>query len=93
MYEARENCLAHIRNEAEALEADGVIGIKVFVYEIGRGLVEVMAIGTAIRRNRNVATHSEQLIPQAIIRDRDTFFDDASPARAGMPKERELARK
>src|SRR5207245_1225273 len=67
-YEARENCLAHIRNEAEDLQADGVIGIKVFVYEISRGLVEVMAIGTAIRRNRGVSTHSDQLIPQAIIR-------------------------
>jgi uncharacterized protein YbjQ (UPF0145 family) len=93
VYEARENCLAHIRNEAEALEAEGVIGIKVFVYEIGRGLVEVMAIGTAIRRNRNVTTHSDQLIPQAIIRDRDTFFDDAAPTGVGMAKERGLARK
>jgi uncharacterized protein YbjQ (UPF0145 family) len=93
VYEARENCLAHIRNEAEALEAEGVIGIKVFVYEIGRGLVEVMAIGTAIRRNHSVATHSEQLIPQAIIRDRDTFFDDAAPTKAGTVKDRELARK
>jgi len=92
VYEARENCLAHIRNEAEDLEADGVIGIKVFVYEISRGLVEVMAIGTAIRRNRSVSTHSEQLLPQAIIRDRDTFFDDAAPPVPGA-KTRELARK
>ncbi|HEV3259434.1 MAG TPA: heavy metal-binding domain-containing protein [Gemmataceae bacterium] len=92
VYEARENCLAHIRNEAEDIQADGVIGIKVFVYEISRGLVEVMAIGTAIRRNRGVSTHSEQLIPQAIIRDRDTFFDEAAPAGAGA-KPRELARK
>jgi len=92
VYEARENCLAHIRNEAEDLQADGVIGIKVFVYEISRGLVEVMAIGTAIRRNRGVSTQSEQLIPQAIIRDRDTFFDEAAPAGAGG-KARELARK
>jgi len=92
VYEARENCLAHIRNEAEELEANGVIGIKVFVYEISRGLVEVMAIGTAIRRNRTVTTQSEQLIPQAIIRDRDTFFDEAAPV-AGQAKERALARK
>jgi uncharacterized protein YbjQ (UPF0145 family) len=93
VYEARENCLAHIRDEAEALQADGVIGIKVFVYEISRGLVEVMAIGTAIRRNRDVATQSEQLIPQAIIRDRDTFFDEAAPRQAGSPRERGLGRK
>ncbi len=92
VYEARENCLAHIRNEARDLEAEGVIGVKVFVYEISRGLVEVMAIGTAIRRNREVATQSEQLLPQAIIRDRDTFFDFAAPATPGM-KQRELDRK
>ena len=34
-----------------------------------------MAIGTAIRKHAGVATESDQLIPQAIIRDRDTFFD------------------
>ncbi len=92
VYEARENCLAHIEAEAEALQADGVIGIKVFVYEISRGLVEVMAIGTAIRRNTNVRTESDQLIPQAIIRDRDTFFDLAAPTKPGEVKERALAR-
>ncbi|HLJ92205.1 MAG TPA: heavy metal-binding domain-containing protein [Gemmataceae bacterium] len=75
IYEARENCLDHIHKEAEALGADGVIGTKLYIYEIGSGLVEVMAIGTAIRRNPNITTQSAQLIPQAIIRDRDTFFD------------------
>jgi uncharacterized protein YbjQ (UPF0145 family) len=91
VYDARENCLAHIRSEAEELRADGVIGIKVFIYEIGSGLVEVLAIGTAIRKNAAVATDSEQLIPQAIIRDRDTFFDH-SPQVPGM-NARELDRK
>jgi uncharacterized protein YbjQ (UPF0145 family) len=91
VYEARENCLAHIRDEAKALQAEGVIGIKVFVYEISRGLVEVMAIGTAIKHNPQVKTQSAQLLPQAIIRDRDTFFDDA-PTPMGLAKERMLAR-
>ncbi len=77
VYDARENCLDHIRIEAEDLKADGVIGIKVFIHEIGSGLVEVMAIGTAIRSHSSVGTHSDQLIPQAIIRDRDTFFEQA----------------
>ena len=75
IYDARENCLDHIRKEAVAIAADGVIGIKVHVYEIGPGLVEVMAIGTAIKRNPQVATESHQILPQSIIRDRDTFFD------------------
>jgi uncharacterized protein YbjQ (UPF0145 family) len=80
IYEARENCLEHIHKEAEALGADGVIGTKVYIYEIGSGLVEVLAIGTAIRRNSAITTQSAQLIPQAIIRDRDTFFDETHKA-------------
>ncbi|HEX8203875.1 MAG TPA: heavy metal-binding domain-containing protein [Isosphaeraceae bacterium] len=91
VYDARENCLDHIRREAEALKADGVLGIKVFIHEIGAGLVEVMAIGTAIRKHAGVATHSEQLLPQAIIRDRDTFFDHA-PVVPGVTPPRTLER-
>ena len=76
VYEARENCLDHIRREAETLHADAIIGVKAFIYDLGAGLVEVLAIGTAIRKNNAVHTQSPQLLPQAIIRDRDTFFDE-----------------
>ncbi len=75
IYEARANCLAHIEREAKEIGADAVIGVKVFIYEIGSSFVEVMAIGTAIKKMPEVNTHTEVLIPQAIIRDRDTFFD------------------
>jgi uncharacterized protein YbjQ (UPF0145 family) len=92
VYEARENCLDHIRAEAEHLRADGVIGIKIFINEIGAGLVEVMAIGTAIRKHPRVSTQSDQLIPQAIIRDRDTFFEEA-PIVPQLTKQRALDRK
>ena len=81
----------HIRLEAEELKADGVIGIKIFINEIGSGLVEVMAIGTAIRKHAGVATVSDQLIPQAIIRDRDTFFEQA-PIVPGAAQPRTLDR-
>jgi uncharacterized protein YbjQ (UPF0145 family) len=91
VYDARENCLNHIRLEAEDLKADAVIGVKLFINEIGAGLVEVMAIGTAIRKHSGVATVSDQLIPQAIIRDRDTFFEEA-PAVPGTVKPRTLDR-
>jgi hypothetical protein len=50
-----------------------------------------MAIGTAIRKHPGVATASDQLIPQAIIRDRDTFFEEA-PIVPGVPQARTLAR-
>jgi hypothetical protein len=76
----RENCLDHIRCEAEhwarKVSSASSYGIKLFVYELGAGLVEIMTIGTAIRKNTQVTTISPQLIPQAIIRDRDTFFDE-----------------
>ncbi len=75
IYEARENCLDHINKEAKEIGADGVIGAKLFIYEIGSSFVEVLAIGTAIKKNPAVHTESEQLLPQSIIRDRDTFFD------------------
>jgi uncharacterized protein YbjQ (UPF0145 family) len=75
VYDARETALQHVRKEAEDLGADGVIGIKVIVRSLSRSLVEVLAIGTAIRKNPQVQTKSKQLIPQAIIRDRSSFFD------------------
>ena len=87
IYQARANCLAHIQNEAKAIGADAVIGVKLYIHEIGSSFVEVMAIGTAIKKNPAVRTQTEQLIPQAIIRDRDTFFDDTF-----QPKERRLGR-
>jgi uncharacterized protein YbjQ (UPF0145 family) len=75
IYEARSNCLAHIESEAKAIGADAVIGIKLFIYEMGSAFVEVMAIGTAVKKMEGLTTQSSVLIPQAIIRDRDTFFD------------------
>ncbi len=92
IYDARENCLGHIRDEANQIKADGVIGIKVFVYEIGSGLVEIMAIGTAIQKNSKVSTESEQILPQSIIRDRDTFFDETAPGQGTSFQSRQLAR-
>jgi uncharacterized protein YbjQ (UPF0145 family) len=94
VYEARENCLAHIRKEAQEIGADGVIGIKLFVNELSRGLVEVMAVGTAFKRVPGVSTQSKALVPQAVIRDRDTFFDEAGPLgnAIGMEKARNLFR-
>jgi hypothetical protein len=47
-------------------------------------MIEVLAIGTAFKRNPSVRTASAQLPPQAIIRDRGTFFssDMADPAQS-----------
>jgi uncharacterized protein YbjQ (UPF0145 family) len=87
VYEARENALDHIRKEAEEMRADGVIGVKLFINELGNSIVEVLAIGTAIRRNAECRTQTQQLVPQAIIRDRDTFFDrDLQPAAQALER-------
>jgi uncharacterized protein YbjQ (UPF0145 family) len=75
IYEARENCLEHVRREAESVGADAVVGTKMYIDEIGGSFVEVLAIGTAVKRHPSAGTQTETLPPQAIIRDRDTFFD------------------
>jgi hypothetical protein len=36
-------------------------------------------MGTAIHKHAGILTQSEQLIPQAISRDRNTFFDTCFP--------------
>ena len=75
LYEAREKALARIELEAERLGADEVIGVKTRVYDLGGGLVEFMAIGTAVKKIDGVTTKTSDLPPQAIIQDRETFID------------------
>ena len=67
IYEARENCLDLIRRDATQLGAERVIGNRLQIKEIGSGLVEVVAIGTAVRRADNMRPQTAQLIPQAVI--------------------------
>jgi uncharacterized protein YbjQ (UPF0145 family) len=77
IYGAREESLGKIAAEATAIGADDVVGIKTYVYQLGSGLIEFLAIGTAVKRSTGVTTRSPQLVPQAIIRDKDTFFNSA----------------
>ncbi len=77
VYEARENALHHLMRDAAACGADDVVGIKTYVYQLGSGVIEFMALGTAIKKMPGVKTVSEQLPPQAIIRDKDTFVNSA----------------
>ncbi len=78
LYEAREKALARIEQAAEECGADDVVGVKTKVYDLGGGLVEFMAIGTAVKKIPGAATRSPALPPQAIIQDRDTFVDSIS---------------
>lgn len=77
LYEARDNAIRRIRADAELCGADDVVGIKTYVYNLGGGIIEFMAIGTAVRKVSGMRTLSDNLPAQAIIRDRDTFFNSA----------------
>jgi uncharacterized protein YbjQ (UPF0145 family) len=77
IYGAREQSLKKIQQQAAEIGADDVLGIKTYIYNIGNGVIEFLAIGTAVKRMPNVSTRSEQLPPQAIIRDKDTFINVA----------------
>ncbi|MBC7973262.1 MAG: heavy metal-binding domain-containing protein [Verrucomicrobia bacterium] len=82
IYGAREEALAHIAEEARRYSADQVVGIKTYVYNLGGGIIEFLAIGTAVKKMPGVSTQSETLPPQAIIRDQDTFINTAVTANA-----------
>jgi uncharacterized protein YbjQ (UPF0145 family) len=73
IYDAREHAIGLIRDEASSIGADDVIGIKTHVHELG-GLLEFMAIGTAVRRFEGLQSVSPTLPCQAIIRDKDTWI-------------------
>ena len=51
MYEARELAMTRMEEEAEQLDADGIVGVRLEVgrYEWGADMAEFIAIGTAIK--------------------------------------------
>jgi uncharacterized protein YbjQ (UPF0145 family) len=77
IYGAREESLKLVQTQAEEIGADDVLGIKTYIYNLGNGLIEFLAIGTAVKRIPGVTTRSAQLPAQAIIRDKDTFINTA----------------
>jgi uncharacterized protein YbjQ (UPF0145 family) len=78
LYEAREKALARIERDADACGADEVVGVKIRVYDLGSGLIEFMAIGTAVKKVAGASTKTAALPAQAIISDRETFVDTAA---------------
>ncbi len=75
IYDAREHAIGLIRDEAAALGADDVVGMKIHVHDLGK-LLEFMAIGTAVKKIPGIATQSPALPPQAIMVDQDTWISD-----------------
>ena len=78
IYGARESSLQKVREQAQAIGADDVLGIKTYIYNLGNGVIEFLAIGTAVKKVENVAPKTETLPTQAIIRDKDTFVNTAN---------------
>lgn len=77
LYEARDNALRRIRADAELCGADDVVGIKTYVYQLGSGLIEFMVMGTAVRKLPGLKTLTDSLPPQAVIKDKDTYYNAA----------------
>jgi uncharacterized protein YbjQ (UPF0145 family) len=73
IYDAREHAIGLIRDEASAIGADDVVGVKTHIHEHG-SLLEFMAIGTAVKRYPGLTTQTPTLPPQAIIKDKDTWI-------------------
>ena len=73
--EAREAAVSRMRAEADSAGADMVVGVKTFINHIGGGLIEFLAIGTAMKKNSGVGVQTRELPAQAILHDKDTWVD------------------
>jgi uncharacterized protein YbjQ (UPF0145 family) len=77
VYEARESALNRLMEHADQAGADDVVGIKTYVYSLGSGIIEFLAIGTAVKKVSGIYTLSESLPVQAVMRDKETFINTA----------------
>lgn len=88
VYDAREHVFERIEQEAAQIGADEVVGIKTYIVELGSGLIEFVAVGTAVKRFDGFSTATAALPAQAVVRDRDTWVSgeggfDLQSTRAG----------
>jgi uncharacterized protein YbjQ (UPF0145 family) len=80
IYGAREESMKKVQQQAEEIGADDVLGIKTYIYQLGGDVIEFLAIGTAVKRVSGIKPQSDQIPPQAIIRDKTTFINTAETA-------------
>jgi len=85
IYDAREHAVGLIRDEADDIGADDVVGIKTHIHEMG-SLIEFMAIGTAVKKYEGLTTKSPTLPPQAIINDKNTWITENATGFATLNK-------
>jgi uncharacterized protein YbjQ (UPF0145 family) len=78
IYDARENAFDRLRKDAAAARAEEVVGIKTYIVELAPGLIEIIAVGTAVRKLPDFKVATPSLPAQAIIRDKDTWLSGES---------------
>lgn len=88
IYDAREQVFDRLRREAAKIGADEIVGIKTYLIELGSSLVEIFAVGTAMKKLPGVGVATPALPAQAVIRDKDTWLSgvggfDLQSIRAG----------
>jgi uncharacterized protein YbjQ (UPF0145 family) len=74
IYDAREHVFDRLRREAAKIGADEVVGIKTYIIELGSSLIEIFAVGTAMKKLPGVGVATPSLPAQAVIRDKDTWL-------------------
>lgn len=74
IYEAREHALGILHDEAKAIGSDDIMGVKTYIYQLGGGLIEFLAVGTAVKKVDGLKNASNQLLPQAFTIDKDSFY-------------------
>ncbi len=75
IYEAREKSLERIQGDAQKCGADEVVGVKTHVYDLVSGLIEFLAIGTAVKKIAGITTQHASLLLQVVIPERETYFE------------------
>jgi uncharacterized protein YbjQ (UPF0145 family) len=78
IYDAREHAFDRLRRDAAAVQAEEIVGIKTYIIELGPGLIEIVAVGTAVQKLAGVKVETPALPAQAIIRDKDTWLSGES---------------
>ena len=75
IHDAREIAVDRIKQEADGLACDDVVGVKTYIQDLGSGLVEFMAIGTAMKKLSGIKTLNSALPVHAMVGEKDTWID------------------
>jgi uncharacterized protein YbjQ (UPF0145 family) len=84
VYDARESALQRLDDQATAVNADDVMGVRMHIHHLGNGVIEMVAIGTAVKKVDGLSTKSEVLPPQAVVHT-PTKFVEAGIINPGAP--------